>query len=132
MTDSEAQLMTPDFDKVGGLIPAIAQDAESGRILMMAYMNPEAFQKTLETGEVHYWSRSRQVLWHKGGTSGHVQKLKDIYLDCDGDAIVVIIEQVGKAACHTGHESCFHFHWNGKEFREEGEIVFNPEEVYGK
>jgi len=122
----------PDFAKGGGLIPAIAQDADTGEILMMAFMNEEALSKTLTSGEVHYWSRSRQELWHKGGTSGHVQKVKEIRLDCDGDVILVKIDQVGGAACHTGHRSCFHFRWSGQGFELEGEPVFDPEEVYGK
>jgi phosphoribosyl-AMP cyclohydrolase len=129
---ADGKVILPDFDKVGGLIPAIAQDAETGDILMMAYMNEEALRKTLETGEVHYWSRSRREIWHKGGTSGHVQKVKEICLDCDGDAIVVKIEQIGGAACHTGHRSCFHFKWAEGDFKLEGEMVFDPKEVYGK
>ncbi|MDR1677066.1 MAG: phosphoribosyl-AMP cyclohydrolase [Deltaproteobacteria bacterium] len=101
--------LIPDFDKSGGLVPAVAQDAKTGEILMLAYMNRESFQKTLETGQVHYWSRSRQELWHKGDTSGNVQIVKELYLDCDQDAIVVKIEQVGGVACHTGKRSCFYF-----------------------
>ncbi|MDR0828455.1 MAG: phosphoribosyl-AMP cyclohydrolase [Desulfovibrio sp.] len=120
----------PDFSKAGGLIPAIAQDAESGEVLMLAYMNEEAWKKTLESGEAHYWSRSRKSLWHKGGTSGHVQKVKSIRLDCDSDALLLGIKQIGGAACHEGYQSCF--------FRElrDGAVnicsphVFNPEEVY--
>ncbi|MBU2546942.1 MAG: phosphoribosyl-AMP cyclohydrolase [Proteobacteria bacterium] len=133
MSDEQKETIAPDFKKTGGLIPAIAQDASTGEILMMAYMNEAALQKTIETGEVHYWSRSRQELWHKGGTSGHVQKLRDIRLDCDGDAILVKIEQVGGAACHTGLRSCFHYSWQGAAFRlEGGERVFDPAEVYKK
>lgn len=132
MTETESMIKLPDFEKVNGLIPAIAQDAETGDVLMMAYMNREALEKTIETGEVHYWSRSRQELWHKGGTSGNVQKLKSIHLDCDGDAIVVRIEQIGGAACHTGHRTCFHFTHDGENFVEQGEKVFDPREVYGK
>ena len=102
--------MEPDFEKGGGLVPAVAQDAVTGEILMLAYMNRESFEKTLETGEVHYFSRSRQKLWHKGGgSSGRVQKVKAMYLDCDQDAIVVKIEQVGGISCHTGLRSCFHY-----------------------
>jgi len=104
------EIMDLDFDKSGGLIPTVAQDAVTGEILMLAYMNRESFQKTLETGEVHYYSRSRQKLWHKGGgSSGRVQKVKAMYTDCDGDAIVVKIEQVGGVSCHTGRRSCFHY-----------------------
>ncbi|MDR0355728.1 MAG: phosphoribosyl-AMP cyclohydrolase [Deltaproteobacteria bacterium] len=101
--------LEPDFDKSGGLVPAVAQCAETGQILMLAYMNREAYEMTLSTGQVHYWSRSRKELWHKGGGSGHVQLVKELFLDCDQDAIVVKIEQVGGVACHTGKRSCFHF-----------------------
>ena len=123
-------MLTPDFAKMNGLVPAIAQDAASGEVLMMAYMNEDAWRRTLETGEAHYWSRSRQEIWHKGGTSGHVQKIRSIRLDCDNDTILLLIEQVGGAACHTGFRSCF--------FRElkDGRVsdccpkVFDPKEVY--
>ena len=94
------------FDQ-NGLIPAIAQDWVDGSILMMAWMNKESIMKTLESGEVHYWSRSREELWHKGKTSGHFQKLKGIRVDCDSDTILLSIEQVGSIACHTGKRSCF-------------------------
>jgi phosphoribosyl-AMP cyclohydrolase len=90
-----------------GLIPAIAQDAEDGTVLMMAWMNKDSIQKTLETREVHYWSRSRSELWHKGATSGHIQKVKALYYDCDADTLLIQIEQVGNIACHTGARSCF-------------------------
>ncbi|MEC4985904.1 MAG: bifunctional phosphoribosyl-AMP cyclohydrolase/phosphoribosyl-ATP diphosphatase HisIE [Oscillatoria sp. PMC 1068.18] len=91
-----------------GLVPAIAQDYLDGTILMMAWMNRESLQKTLETGETWYWSRSRQELWHKGATSGHLQKVRSLRYDCDSDAILVSIEQIGDIACHTGERSCFH------------------------
>lgn len=91
-----------------GLVPAIAQDYLDGTVLMMAWMNREALTKTLETGEVWYWSRSRQELWHKGATSGHFQKLLGIRYDCDSDALLLTIDQVGDIACHTGERSCFH------------------------
>jgi len=94
------------FDQ-NGLIPAIAQDWVDGSVLMMAWMNKESIMKTLESGEVHYWSRSRQELWHKGKTSGHFQKLKGIRTDCDSDTILLSIEQIGSIACHTGKRSCF-------------------------
>jgi phosphoribosyl-AMP cyclohydrolase/phosphoribosyl-ATP pyrophosphohydrolase/phosphoribosyl-AMP cyclohydrolase len=90
-----------------GLIPAIAQDAEDGTVLMMAWMNKDSIQKTLETREVHYWSRSRAELWHKGATSGHIQKVKEVYYDCDADTLLIKIEQIGNIACHTGKRSCF-------------------------
>ncbi|NJL82327.1 MAG: bifunctional phosphoribosyl-AMP cyclohydrolase/phosphoribosyl-ATP diphosphatase HisIE [Chloroflexaceae bacterium] len=91
-----------------GLVPAIAQDYLDGTVLMLAWMNPESLQKTLETGEVWYWSRSRAELWHKGATSGHWQKVRSLRYDCDSDAILISVEQVGDIACHTGERSCFH------------------------
>lgn len=91
-----------------GLVPAIAQDYLDGTVLMLAWMNGESLQKTLETGEVWYWSRSRQELWHKGATSGHIQRVKSLRYDCDSDAILIGIEQIGDIACHTGERSCFH------------------------
>lgn len=91
-----------------GLVPAIAQDYLDGTVLMMAWMNADALQKTMDTGEVWYWSRSRQALWHKGATSGHIQKLRGLRYDCDSDALLVTIEQIGDVACHTGERSCFH------------------------
>ena len=95
-----------DWEKQGGLLPAIAQDAETKEVLMLAYVNKEALKLTFETGYAHYYSRSRDQLWKKGGTSGHVQKIKDVYLDCDGDTILYVIDQTGPA-CHTGARSCF-------------------------
>ena len=91
-----------------GLVPAIAQDYLDGTVLMMAWMNQESLQKTIETGETWYWSRSRQELWHKGATSGHIQHVKSLRYDCDSDALLITIEQVGDVACHTGKRSCFH------------------------
>ena len=91
-----------------GLVPAIAQDYLDGTVLMMAWMNRESLAKTLETGETWYWSRSRQELWHKGATSGHLQKVRGIRYDCDSDALLITIEQIGDIACHTGERSCFH------------------------
>lgn len=122
-----------DFSKGNGLIPAIAQDARTGKVLMLAYINELSWQKTLETGEAHYWSRSRRELWHKGGTSGHVQKVKEIYVDCDGDTVLFRVEQVGGAACHTGYESCFHRKVDRRgNVSVEGSRVFDPEKVYGQ
>lgn len=91
-----------------GLVPAIAQDYLDGTVLMLAWMNKESLQKTIETGEAWYWSRSRQELWHKGATSGHIQKVQSLRYDCDSDALLVTIEQIGDVACHTGERSCFH------------------------
>ncbi len=99
-----------------GLIPAIAQDAATGRVLMLAWMNREALEKTLETGFAHYWSRSRRKLWKKGETSGHVQRIVDIFLDCDGDTLLLAIEQTGPA-CHTNRPSCFHRRREGGTWR---------------
>ena len=98
----------PDFAKRGGLITAIAQDHATGEILMVAYMNEESFRETLARGEVVYWSTSRGELWHKGETSGNTQTLKSLRVDCDGDAVVLQVEQKGGAACHTGRRSCFY------------------------
>ena len=96
------------FDKGNGLLPVIAQDHETGEVLMLAYMNRQAWEKTLETGKVHYWSRTRNKLWLKGETSGHIQLLKAAYTDCDLDTILVKVEQLGGAACHKGYRSCFY------------------------
>ena len=120
----------PDFSK--GLVPAIAQDVATGEVLMLAYMNEEAWQRTLATGEAHYWSRSRGELWHKGGTSGHVQKVHSIRLDCDSDTILLRIEQVGGAACHTGRRSCFYREWRNGAVSECSPVMFDPRAVYGR
>ncbi len=115
-----------------GLIPAIAQDAESGEVLMLAWMNREALERTVRTGEVHYWSRSRSELWHKGQTSGNVQRVREIRTDCDRDVILVRVEQVGGAACHTGRRSCFSWVLREGAWAEDGVQVFDPEERYGR
>jgi len=116
------------FDE-NGLIPVVAQDIKSNEVLMLAYMNKEALEKTLETGRVHYWSRSRKKLWLKGETSGHFQSIKAISLDCDGDTILIKVEQQ-EAACHTGHYSCFYREVEKDKLVEATETVFNAEEVY--
>lgn len=120
-----------DFSKENGLLPIIVQDYKSGKVLMLAYINKDSWEKTLETGDAHYWSRSRQEIWHKGGTSGHVQKVVEIYADCDNDTVLFKVEQVGGAACHTGYETCFHrkIDPNG-EVTIVGKKVFDPEKVY--
>jgi len=97
----------PDFDKRGGLLPAIAQDAESGQVLMVAYMNREAWRHTLETGLATYWSTSRNELWVKGQTSGHLQRVREVLVDCDEDAVLLKVEQERGVACHLGYASCF-------------------------
>jgi len=122
---------TLDFDKMGGLLPAIVQDAASGEVLMLAFMNEAAWEATLKTGEAHYFSRSRNTLWHKGGTSGHVQRLKELYLDCDNDTVLLKVEQVGGAACHTGYKSCFYRRRRGDDWEVVGAPVFDPKKVYG-
>ena len=109
-----------------GLILAIVQDRISREVLMCAYMNREALEKTVETGIAHYWSRSRQKLWEKGETSGHIQKVKEIRIDCDMDSILLLVDQVG-GACHMGYRSCFYRDLEGKIV---GEKVFEPEDVY--
>ena len=119
----------PDFSK--GLVPAIAQDCASGEVLMLAYMNEDAWRKTLETGEAQYWSRSRRELWHKGGTSGNVQKVRALRLDCDNDTVLLLVEQQGGAACHTGRRSCFYREWKDGRLRECAPQVFDPKKVYG-
>lgn len=123
----------PDFDK-HDLIPAIAQDDASGDVLMMAWMNREAYEETLKTGRVCYYSRSRQKLWRKGEESGNVQELKAIYYDCDADTLLVKVNQIGGAACHEGYRSCFFRRIDPATGEAEvvGERVFDPAEVYGK
>jgi len=120
-----------NFAKLDGLLPAVVQDAASGEVLMVAFMNEEAWQQTLKTGEAHYYSRTRNELWRKGGTSGHVQKVKEIYLDCDADTVLLKVEQLGGAACHTGHKSCFYRRRSGDGWTVTGTPVFDPKKVYG-
>jgi phosphoribosyl-AMP cyclohydrolase len=121
-----------DFEKTGGLIPAIAQDYETGEILMLAYMNPASWEATLSTRKATYWSRSRRELWVKGATSGNVQHVKEIRIDCDDDTILLKVEQVGGAACHTGHRSCFFKKVENGSVKIIGKPVFDPKEVYKK
>jgi phosphoribosyl-AMP cyclohydrolase len=128
----EVKMIPLRFDKGAGLLPAIAQDYKTGEVLMMAYINEEAWRATLATGKAHYWSRSRNKLWLKGESSEHYQLIKDIRVDCDEDTVIYIVEQLGGAACHTGYRSCFFRHVAGDELKVEGERVFDPAEVYGK
>lgn len=121
-----------DFEKTGGLIPAIVQDYKSGDVLMMAYMNSEAWNTTLSTGRATYYSRSRKTLWVKGETSGHLQLVKEIRIDCDNDTVLLKVEQLGDAACHTGHRSCFHKKVKNGAITIVGKPVFDPQEVYKK
>jgi phosphoribosyl-AMP cyclohydrolase len=125
------EIVDLDFDKMGGLLPAIVQDAATGAVLMLAFMNREAWESTLATGEAHYYSRTRNKIWHKGDTSGNVQRVKEIYLDCDQDTVLLKVEQVGGAACHTGHRSCFYRRRQGSGWQVMGTPIFDPKEVYG-
>ena len=126
-------MIEPDFNK-SELIPAIAVDAASGHVLMLAYMNRDAFLETVETRRVCYYSRSRQELWRKGESSGNVQHLRKLFFDCDSDTLLMQVEQVGGAACHEGYHSCFFRELNLDELKLEviAERVFDPAEVYGK
>lgn len=121
-----------DFTKANGLVTAIAQDAGTGDILMVANMNEESLARSIELGEAVYWSRSRQKLWHKGEESGNTQKILGMYFDCDGDAILLKIEQVGGAACHTGKRSCFFRKLENGKLTDVGVQVFDPKEIYKK
>jgi phosphoribosyl-AMP cyclohydrolase len=112
-----------------GLVPAVAQDADSGEVLMLAYADREAVERTLETDLAHYYSRSREELWQKGATSGNVQRVAEVRVDCDGDALLYRIDQAG-GACHTGHRSCFHRRLTDDGLETDGERVFDPEAVY--
>ena len=125
-------MITLNFNKSGGLVPAIAQDYETGEILMLGYMNLKAFNATLSTGKATYYSRSRQTLWVKGETSGNLQMVKEIRIDCDDDTVLLKVEQLGGAACHTGHRSCFYKIVENRDIRIAGKPLFDPREVYDK
>ncbi len=123
-------MLTPDFDKTGGLVPAIVQDSESKEVLMLAYMDRQAWERTNSTGVAHFYSRSRDKIWQKGESSGNVQQVEAVRLDCDADTILLQVRQIGGAACHTGYHSCFY-----RELGPEGtticsEKIFDPKEVY--
>ncbi len=119
-----------NFKKMGGLIPAVVQDYKTGEVLMLAFMNQAAWEATLTTGKATYYSRTRQELWIKGKTSGNMQIIKEIRVDCDDDTVVLKVDQVGGAACHTGHQSCFYKKVEDGSIRVVGKPIFNPEEVY--
>jgi phosphoribosyl-AMP cyclohydrolase len=123
---------TPDFEKRGGLVVAVAQDADSGEVLMVAYMNRLAWEKTLATGQAHYWSTSRNELWHKGDTSGNVQDVRELRVDCDADAVLLKVQQRGGAACHLGYKSCFFRTADQQGWRVVAAPVVDPEQLYGK
>lgn len=114
-----------------GLVAALAQDHETGEVLMLAWMNRDTLQRTLEENVMTYWSRSRQEIWVKGQTSGHIQEVKEIRIDCDGDALLFKVRQHGGAACHTGRKSCFHRRYEHARLITDSERVFDPDEVYG-
>jgi phosphoribosyl-AMP cyclohydrolase len=119
-----------DFAKGDGLLPAVVQDAETGEVLMLAYMNAEAFRRTLETGKAWFYSRSRDRYWMKGESSGNVQEVREVRVDCDADAVVLKVRQIGGAACHTGHRSCFYRRVEKDGWVTEGTPLFDPAEVY--
>jgi len=119
-----------NFEKCGGLIPTIVQDFGTGEVLMLAFMNEAAWEETLKTGRATYWSRTRQELWVKGKSSGNVQLIKEIRIDCDDDTILLKVEQVGGAACHTGYRSCFFKKVEDGSVQVVGEKIFDPKEVY--
>ncbi len=125
--------MTPiDFDKSGGLVPAIAQDADTGAVLMMAWMNREAYEETLRTRRAVYFSRSRNRLWRKGEESGHFQEVREVLIDCDADTILLKVHQIGGAACHEGYASCFFRRVEEDGVKVIAEKVFDPKAVYKK
>lgn len=115
-----------------GLVTAVVVDVEDAAVLMVAYMNAESLKRTIETGKMTYWSRSRQKFWVKGESSGNVQIVKEIRLDCDKDCLLFKVEQKGRAACHTGYRSCFYRKLDNGQWVVDGEKVFNPDEVYKK
>ncbi len=124
-------MIQPDFNKSSeGLVPAIAQDFETGEVLMLAYVNEAAWNQTVASGHATYWSRSRNQLWTKGESSGNLQIIKDILLDCDDDAIIYKVEQIGEAACHTGYRSCFYRRLNEDDAEVIAERIFDPHDVY--
>ena len=134
MSDLDNSLLWLDALKwdVDGMIPAIAQDAASGRVVMFAYMNRESLSESVKTGNAVYWSRSRRRLWRKGEESGHFQKIKSIRTDCDGDVLLLAIEQVGGIACHTGRESCFFNELQGERWVPADPVLKDPKEIYAK
>ena len=125
-------MLNLDFEKTGGLLPAIVQDYETGEVLMLAYINKEAWEATLSTGKATYFSRSRQKQWIKGETSGNMQIVREIRIDCDDDTVLFKVEQIGGAACHKGYRSCFYKKVEDKTVEVIGKRVFDPMEVYNK
>jgi phosphoribosyl-AMP cyclohydrolase len=132
MSDSSVPAAGPDFSRGDGLLPAIAQDAKTGEVLMLAYMNAESYAETVATGRAVYFSRSRKRLWRKGEESGNVQLVRAIHVDCDCDTILLSVEQIGGAACHEGYSSCFFRRVTPGGLEVVGQRVFDPAEVYKK
>ncbi|MDR1268046.1 MAG: phosphoribosyl-AMP cyclohydrolase [Planctomycetaceae bacterium] len=124
-------LLRPDFAKCNNLVPVVTQDAATGEVLMLAYMNEDAYNETLKTGNAVYFSRSRNKLWRKGEESGNIQKVSGVFLDCDTDTILLKVEQIGGAACHEGYKTCFFREITPDGFKIVGERVFDPKNVYG-
>ena len=125
-------MVKPNFSRLGGLVPVVVQDVATGEVLMLAYMNEEAYEETVRTGRACYYSRSRGRLWRKGEESGHVQFVREIYFDCDEDALLLKVEQVGGAACHEGYRSCFYRRLKDGQLEVVQQRVFDPREVYGR
>ena len=124
-------MLNLDFSKnADGLVPVVAQDYQTNEILMQAYTNEEAWQQSLETGKATYWSRSRSKLWKKGESSGNIQIIKEVLVDCDKDSVILKVEQIGKAACHEGYRSCFYNKVDGESYLNIGEKKFNPKKTY--
>jgi phosphoribosyl-AMP cyclohydrolase len=120
-----------DFSKLDGLVPAVAQDWKTGEVLMVAFMNAEAWELTRTTGIMHYWSRSRSSLWKKGESSGNIQEVKELRIGCENDSVLAKVRQIGDAACHTGYRSCYYRVLEGEALRVDGVLVFDPAEKYG-
>ncbi|APG26103.1 MULTISPECIES: phosphoribosyl-AMP cyclohydrolase [Syntrophotalea] len=121
-----------DFEKMGGLVPAIIQDYQTNEVLMVAFLDEKALNLTLETGKTWFFSRSRNKYWMKGEQSGNTQEVREVFTDCDADALVIKVKQNGGAACHTGNRSCFYVHWENGAWVEHSEPLFDPDEVYKK
>ena len=132
MTTKDGWLNKVNWGAQDGLVPVVAQERGAGRVLTVAWMNREALKKTVQTGEAHYWSRSRKKLWRKGEESGHVQRVKSLRLDCDEDVILLEVEQEGGIACHTGRHSCFFQKLEGEQWIAVDPVLKDPKEIYGK
>jgi phosphoribosyl-AMP cyclohydrolase len=130
-SSAAALTMNLDFEKLNGLIPAVIQDAASGRVLMVGFMNGEAFEKTRATGDVTFYSRSRNKLWTKGETSGHKLKVREIATDCDDDSLLIKVDALGPGVCHNGYESCFYRKLDGDRWVETEPRVYDPAAIYG-